>query len=405
MPKKILLLGGSEQQIIAITTANKLGYTTILCDYLSDNPGQKYADKFYLVSTTDKDAVLSVAEEEKIDGIVAYASDPAAPTAAYVAEKLGLQGIPYKTAQAFCEKNLFRAFLEKNDFNVPRSLTTTVEDFLPDLLNGFSFPVIVKPSDSSGSKGVSVVDSTLGIDGALREANQFSRNGNIIIEEFISRDHRHVIEAEIFIVDGEVAIWGLINSIRDEKSNPLVPAAYSYPLDLSKDREALVKKEVSHLVKKANIQNGAMNIEMIIDEHDRLFFLDVGPRNGGNMLPDFISKIFGVDLIAATIKVAMGESVVLGKNSDLQGYGYWGLGVLHSTRKGFFHNIVYTPEAQRSLIKDFIQVKPHDEVSSFMKCTDLLGLAFFRFDSRSQMDEVMNDFANSAYVELENKKQ
>ena len=88
--KKILLLGGSAQQVVAIETAKKLGYYTILCDFLDDNPGQFVADKFYLVSTTNKEAVLNVAEREKIDGILAYASDPAAPTAAYVAEKMGL---------------------------------------------------------------------------------------------------------------------------------------------------------------------------------------------------------------------------------------------------------------------------------------------------------------------------
>ena len=88
--KKILLLGGSAQQVIAIETAKRLGFYTVLCDYLDDNPGQFAADKFYLVSTTDKEAVLKVAESEKIDGVMAYASDPAAPTAAYVAEKMGL---------------------------------------------------------------------------------------------------------------------------------------------------------------------------------------------------------------------------------------------------------------------------------------------------------------------------
>ena len=92
--KTILLLGGSAQQIVAIETAKRLGYFTVLCDYLSDNPGQYVADKFYLVSTTDKDAVLEVAKNENVDGVLAYASDPAAPTAAYVAEKLGLPGSP-----------------------------------------------------------------------------------------------------------------------------------------------------------------------------------------------------------------------------------------------------------------------------------------------------------------------
>ena len=82
--KKILLLGGSAQQIVAIKTAKRLGYYTVLCDFLTDNPGQYEADKFYLVSTTDKDAVLEVAQKEHVDGVLAYASDPAAPTAAYI---------------------------------------------------------------------------------------------------------------------------------------------------------------------------------------------------------------------------------------------------------------------------------------------------------------------------------
>ena len=85
MKKKILLLGGSPQQVIAIQTAKKMGYYTVLCDYLPDNPGQHEADVFYLVSTTDKEAVHNVAIAEAVDGILAYASDPAAPTAAPVA--------------------------------------------------------------------------------------------------------------------------------------------------------------------------------------------------------------------------------------------------------------------------------------------------------------------------------
>lgn len=400
-----MLLGGSEQQIIAITAAKKLGYFTVLCDYLVDNPGQKYADKFYLVSTTDKETVLEVAKSEEIDGIVAYASDPAAPTAAYVSEKLGLQGIPYKTAQAFCEKNLFRAFLASNGFNIPKSFTTTFDQGLSvESLNGFEFPIIVKPADASGSKGITVVKRAEEVSAALQEAAKFSRNGNIVIEEFILRDHRHVIEGEIFVENSEVVIWGLINSIRDKKSNPLVPAAYSYPLDLPESRIDLVKNEIKRLVKAAHIENGAMNIEMIIDKNDRLYFLDAGPRNGGNRLPEFISQIFGVDLISATLQIAMGESTEIINNVSEKNYGYWGLGVIHSIKSGYFKDIIYTNKAKRALIEDFVQVKLHSKVNSFTKCTDLLGLAFFKFDNRSEMNLVMNDFTNSAYVELENKK-
>ena len=106
MTKKLLLLGGSAQQVVAIKTAKRLGCETILCDFLPDNPGQYAADKFYLVSTTDKEAVLDVARKEQVDGVLAYASDPAAPTAAYVAEKLGLPGNPYKSVEILCNLSL-----------------------------------------------------------------------------------------------------------------------------------------------------------------------------------------------------------------------------------------------------------------------------------------------------------
>ena len=110
--KKILLLGGSAAQLVAIKRAKELGYYTVVCDYLSDNPGQYIADSFHLVSTTDKDAILNVAKIEQINGIVAYSSDPAAPTAAYVANKLGLPGLNYDTVCHFCEKQLSDNILE-----------------------------------------------------------------------------------------------------------------------------------------------------------------------------------------------------------------------------------------------------------------------------------------------------
>ncbi|WP_302049266.1 hypothetical protein [Desulfosporosinus nitroreducens] len=103
--EKILLLGGFALQVVAIKSAKSLGYYTVLWDYLTDNPGQYVADKFYLVSTIDKEAaVLEVARKEQRDGVLGYASDPAAPTAAYVAEKMGLSGNPYNSVEILCNK-------------------------------------------------------------------------------------------------------------------------------------------------------------------------------------------------------------------------------------------------------------------------------------------------------------
>ena len=119
--KKIMFLGATAQQMPPILYAVEQGYYVITCDYIPENPGHELAHEWYNVSTTDKEAILALAQKLKIDGIVAYASDPAAPTQAYVAEKMGLPGNPYKSVLILARKDLFRDFLAKNDFLVPKS--------------------------------------------------------------------------------------------------------------------------------------------------------------------------------------------------------------------------------------------------------------------------------------------
>lgn len=390
--KKILLLGGSAQQVIAIETAKKLGYYTVLCDYLPDNPGQFSADKFYLVSTTDKEAVLKVAMEEEISGIVAYSSDPAAPTAAYVAEKMELPGIPYETAHSFCEKHLFRKFLEDNGFNVPKAVALDKNASL-SALSGMSFPLIIKPTDSSGSKGVTVIEAPEEFESALSYAREFSRNGVQIAEEFIQRDHPHVIEAEIFAVDGEVKVWGLMNTVRDKYTNPLLPAAYGYPLSVSDDRFELVKSEVSRLVKCSNVKYGAFNIEMIITRENKLYFLDAGPRNGGNILPEFIGGIKNQNLVEATIYAAMGEYEKL-KDLSLDGKegGFWGMSVLHTASDGILDRVEYSELAKKCLFREEFFIKPGSEVHSFKVSRNAVGLSLFKFPDEETRDRVLGDF-------------
>lgn len=397
--KRLLLLGGSSQQITAIKKAKKLGYHTILCDFLEDNPGQLEADKFYLVSTTDKDAILEVAKREQIDGIVAYSSDPAAPTAAYVAEKLGLPGVPYKVAEAFCNKNLFREFLKRNGFNVPGSVEIDV-DSDPSVVEGLSFPIIIKPTDSSGSKGVTVIDDISGFIKARDFAYEFSRNGILIAEEYIIRDHEDVIETEIFILNGAVVSWGIMSSVRDKYTNPLIPAAYSYPVTIADNLFNIVKAEVSRLVEATKVQNGAFNIEMVITKENELYFLDAGPRNGGNMLPEYIGMISNSDLVEATLKAAMGEvDKIQGIELDGLSGGYYGLYVIHSNKEGVLSSIEYKGGTSNYLQRQHLFKPIGSDVKPFENSRDAIGLAFFRFPDKDTRDDILRDFSGK-YIEL-----
>ena len=185
--KKVLMLGGSMQQIPAIKRAKEMDYYVITCDYLPENPGHQYADEYHNVSTTDIDKVLELAQKINIDGIVAYASDPAAPTAAYVAEKMGLPGNPYESVKILTQKDLFREFLGKNRFNTPKARGYSSYDEIANEVDEFIFPIMVKPVDSSGSKGVVKVERRSGLKDAVEEALYYSRSKKFVVEEFIEK--------------------------------------------------------------------------------------------------------------------------------------------------------------------------------------------------------------------------
>ena len=172
--KRLLMLGGSLYQTFAIKEAKRLGYYVITADYLPSNPGHKYADEYHNVSTTDKEAVLKLAKELEVDGVVAYASDPAAPSAAYVCEKLGLPSSPYKSVEILSNKDLFRQFLLENGFNCPKAMGFTTYEDAFNHIDEFTLPVMVKPVDSSGSKGINKMTDKSQLKAFVEDALHYS---------------------------------------------------------------------------------------------------------------------------------------------------------------------------------------------------------------------------------------
>lgn len=395
--KKLMLLGGSAQQVIAIDTARRLGYETVLCDYLPDNPGRKHADHFYLVSTTDRQAVLEVAQAEKIDGIVAYASDPAAPTAAFVAEQLGLPGNPTRSVETLCNKDLFRCFLAENGFHAPQAGGYASEEAALADLSRFSLPVIIKPVDSSGSKGATVLRDWAGVRQAISFAFSFSRCKRIIVEEFIEKKHPYLIGGDVFIVDGRIRMWGLMNCHRDSRVNPLVPVGKSYPPNLDAVDLEAVKQTLQTMVDKLGLRCGAMNVELIVDHRGRVFPIDVGPRNGGNMIPDLLGLIFGVDVVEATILAAMGAEFCLDCGEGIPCYATHNL---HADRNGTFRGIQYSQELAPYILRACVYKQPGDDVEYFDNAAKALGILFLKFPDRQTMDRLLTSIGDHVRILL-----
>lgn len=396
--KKILLLGGSAQQVIAIETAKKLGYYTVLCDYLADNPGQYHADKFYLTSTTDKEAVLKVAHEEKVAGILAYASDPAAPTAAYVAEKLGLPGSPYESVEILCNKDKFRIFLKEHGFCTPAAKGySNVGEAMNDIENGkFKLPIIVKPVDSSGSKGVSLIDDVDKAEKKLKYAMTFSRGKRIIVEEYVEK-YGYQIAGDGLSVDGKLMFRYFANDHFNPKCvNPFVPISASFPYNMPSWVQDKVHAEIQRLLTLLHMQTATYNFDMRIDKDYNVYLMEVAPRDGGNYIPDVIRYATGVDLVECSVKAAMGDTI---KIDCAEANGFYAYYAVHSLKDGILKRVRIG--AQEHILENHLVVKPGDEIKAFTGANTTLGCLIMKFDNMEQMLDMIDNSEKWIEVELE----
>lgn len=383
--KKILMLGGSTQQVPAIRKASEMGYETVLMDYLPDNPGQYVADKWYQESTTDVEAVCRIARTEGVSGILAYASDPAALPAAIACERLGLPGNPVKSVEILGVKHKFRQFLQDNNFPSPRNFTFSPDTPVNEVTakcNNLRFPIVIKPTDSSGSKGVSFLGNDGDIAKAIEFANGYSRNKILIAEEFIRRGYPYVIGGDIFVRDGRIVVYGDMECLRDDNGESLIPIGEKTPNGLTPTQKSNLYAELQRLIDCLNISDGEMNIEVLIDTDDRPHFLEVGPRAGGNMIPIQLSDTFGIDLIKANIAAAMGEEISLYPNIPEDCYMTF---VLHSHADGIYDHIGYSPEIEKYIYRKVEYKKEGDNVEAFDGAGKALGIIFMKFPDPSTM--------------------
>lgn len=212
--------------------------------------------------------------------------------------------------------------------------------------------------DSSGSKGATVLHSWDSVNNALEFAFSFSRAHRVIIEEYIEKKHPYLIGGDIFVLNGKVVIWGLLNCHRDTRVNPLVPVGKSYPLILEEGDVQLVQQTLQSVMDKLGIRFGSVNVELVIDKNNRVWPIDIGPRAGGNMIPDLLGKIFGADLVEMAVQAAMGQPVLTTVHKP---EGCYATHNLHSTTDGIYKQIVFSDEL-KNICKKYISIKSPETV-------------------------------------------
>lgn len=398
--KKLLMLGGAMQQIPAIKQAREMGHYVITCDYEPTNPGHKYANEYYNVSTTDLKGVLNLAKKLEIDGIVAYASDPAAPTAAFVAERLGLPGNPYESVKLLTQKDLFRSFLKAHGFNTPEAHGYyTYEEAIKDIKR-FHFPVMVKPVDSSGSKGVVKVYCQEKLEEAVMEALSYSRSKRFIVEDYIEKKG-YQISGDGFSVDGKLVFTSYGNELYSGKgTREYVALGEFWPSLLTFEQKKKVDDELQALISALGMKTSAYNIEVILDKNDNPYILELGPRNGGSYIPQLIKYATGVDLIDYTIRGALGQSCQgLTMAPTL---GIWSNYMILSRKEGIFKELYFEGKfKEKNLLDVYCSAVPGEKVFAYQNTTHSLGTILFKAESVDEMIEITNNIEKYYQVIVE----
>lgn len=382
MQKRALFLGAAYAQIPILEEAKSRGWYIITCDYLPNNPGHRLADESYDVSTTDFEHVLQLARKVQPHFVIAYASDPAAPTAGWVSEQLGLPGNSYKSIQLLSEKDLFRQFLSENGFNSPKAISISRSDDLSKLKT-LEFPIIIKPTDSSGSKGVSRADEIVQAEKAIQYAFAFSRNNRIIAEEYIESDGAQ-LHGDGFVVNGKLEFCYLGDHHYNNKINPFVPYSTTWPSVKSEIIITEIEKEIQRAITLSDFKNGPINIEVRLSNSGKIYIMEIGPRSGGNFVPQIIKYATKFDMVKATLDYY--ESIDNRPPNAFNENVYSAYFVIHSTLDGILVDIKINPDLTNYIKECHQYIKPGEKVKSFQGANAAIGVLLLQFNGREEMD-------------------
>ncbi len=388
--KKLMVLGGTRFALPVIRAARELGLYVITADYLPDNYAHRFADEYCNVSIVDCEATLKAAEEKNIDGIISFACDPGVVTAAYVADKLALPSCgPYDSVCILQNKGRFRRFLAEHGFNVPVAKGYTSAEKALGEADMFHWPVIVKPVDSAGSKGVSKVEKPDQLRDAIEYALRFSRRGEFIVEDFITQKGCSS-DSDSFSVDGELKFVSFNSQLFDKKAvNPYTPAAYSWPSTISEANRAELRAEIQRLLGLLNMGTSVYNIEARESMEGKAYIMECSPRGGGNRLSECIEFATGVRLVENAVRAAVGMPAVGVEQKEND--GFWAEMILHSDRSGVFDSLFIDDSIAANVFERDLWIEPRTTVGGFSAANEAIGTLVLRFDSLERMNEVMAD--------------
>ncbi|OFK60931.1 hypothetical protein HMPREF2811_03455 [Globicatella sp. HMSC072A10] len=376
--KKIMILGASILQVPLINQVNKNGYSSIVLDYNPNSVGRELADEFYEVSTIDTEKVLEIASKIKPDAILTAATDMPIRTVAYVSEQLGLKSLNYETACICTDKHLMAEKLINAKVSTPNYfyLDITKELNINDFTK-LNFPIIIKPTDSSGSRGVIKVENINDISEAVNYSSEISKNKKLIVQEFIEGEE---VSVECLVNDGEISVVQVTD--KETTGSPhFVELGHKQPSRLPEEVIEKINDLAKDAIKVLNINNSAAHIEMRIEDGTP-YIIEVGARLGGDFITSHLTPLStGTNMVQAIIDISLDEKPII--SSETIGYSR----VFFFSKNVTDTNLEKIKEKYKNEIIEFFYESKHDTIE-ILSSSDRIGHVIFKTKTLTEMLEI-----------------
>lgn len=298
---KILVLAGGADQIALIKELKLRGHEVVLLDYFENPPAKPYADKHIVASTLDVEAVERYAKEERVSLICTACTDQALLTVSYVSERLGLPCyIDYQTGLNVTNKSYMKKVLTDND--IPTARFSIVDKPDKEKIQGFKFPLVVKPVDCNSSKGVKKVESIEEYRQYITEAIQYSRSNTAIVEEYKEGKE---ISADFYIENGVAKLLSATTSLKIKNRKSFTILCSDYPA-LNESQEITVTQIAQDISKAFNLDNTPLLVQMIANDNE-INVIEFSARMGGGSKYKLIEVLSGVNIMSKYVDRILGD--------------------------------------------------------------------------------------------------
>jgi len=381
--KKLLLLGGSHAEIPLIKAAQDLGWYVITTGNAREGLGHPYADKNVFADFSDKEAMLELAKSEGVSAVCSGCNDFALLSTVYVCEKLGLPGHDsFATSLEIHHKDKYRALATRLGIPTPRAISVRNEQEFEAAISTLTFPIIVKPVDLTGGKGIHRAANIEEARAAYKDATSRTREDHVVVEEFVVGTN-HGFSA--MLVNGKVAF-----AFSDNEQyfvNKYLVSGANTPSTTAVTGLAKLREYSERIASELNLVDGILHIQYIERADGIPVIIEICRRPPGDLYIKFVKYATGVDYPKFIIMAETGEDI--SGIADVPTQGFW---LRHCIMVGpeiengsTVRDVTFAPEIQGNIVEKFLWYKAGEKIDD--KLLYKAGIVFFKFDSLAEMQD------------------